>query len=69
MFTLHINDRIQGLWALVAPTVNDACIQMAKLEEDPETMSYKITDHYGKVIYPIGDYFGWRNENHKKGIQ
>lgn len=69
MYILHINDRIHGLWALVAPTVNDACIQMAKLEKDPDTITYRITDTWNHSIYPIGDYFAWSNENHKKGIK
>lgn len=69
MYILQINDRIQGLWSIVAPTVNDACIQMSKLEADKETISYRITDVWHQPIWPIGDHFGWLNENHKKGIK
>lgn len=66
MHIIGIHDRVMGAWALCATTVNDLCIQLTKLEKDPDTVSYLVRDIHGVPVRSISEEFGWLDSQFEK---
>lgn len=68
MHIFNIVDRIGSPWTLVCPDLNSVCVLLEKLNNDPDTESYKITNHEGVHIKEVGKYFGISDTMGRKAI-
>lgn len=68
MFIFNIVDRINSSWNLVCPDVNSVCVLLDKLNDDPDTESYRITSLCGGHIKDVGGYFGIMDNKGRKAI-
>lgn len=68
MYIFNIVDRIGSPWTLVCPDLNSVCVLLDKLNSDPDTVSYKITDYEGLHIKEVGKHFGILDDNGRKAI-
>lgn len=66
-FNVSIEDRIYGEWYLLAPTKNDLCMLLTRLEAEEGVVRYKVVGHDGKHYADVAYEFGWMQDNYKKG--